>query len=230
MAERSRGKGTSRTSATQRGDLTRERLLDAIEAIGAEAGFEGLSHRVIARRARLHSALVHYHFGTIERLLEEAVARRAPRLSQLQLAELSVLTTRGRWTPEEVVAALWQPFAALGGAIEEGWRNYLCLVARLANDARGDEPLDRQLGDVTQAALRALKAALPDADEPSLRAGLRFVRALFEHEALSRCRNAYPPERRAPDDRRIVAFAAAGLRSLTASLEDSPPTYLRATG
>ena len=230
MAERSRGKGTSRTSATLRGDLTRDRLLDAIEAIGAEAGLEGLSHRVIARRARLHSALVHYHFGTVERLLEEAVARRAQRLTQLQFTALAALTARGWWTPEDVVAALWQPFAALGGAIDESWRNYLCLVARLANDPRGHEPLDRQFGEVGQAAFHALRVALPDTDEASLRAGLRFVRALFEHEALSRCRDACPPERRALDDRRIVAFAAAGLRSLAASLGVAPPAYQRVTG
>jgi AcrR family transcriptional regulator len=143
MAERRDKTGNGRAHATLRGDVTRDRLLDAIEAIAAETGFEGLSHRVIAKRARLHSALVHYHFGTVDHLLEEAVARRAQRMSQQQRAALSALLSRGRWTVEDVVAALWEPFGSLGGTIDDGWRNYLCLVARLANNPRGDKPLDR---------------------------------------------------------------------------------------
>lgn len=225
MSEAKRSAG--RTNATLRGDQTRDRLLDAIEAITAEAGFHGLSHRAIARRARLHTALVHYHFGTVERLLAEAVARRAQRLSQAQLAALSAVTARVRWTVDDVIAALWQPFSAIGGAIDEGWRNYLCLVARLANDRRGEESLPLYFGEVEQASLRALRSALPEADEPALRIGLDHTRVLFEHEALSRCSSALSPERRALDDRRIVAFAAAGMRSL-ASLSAGPPLYVRA--
>ena len=129
-----------------------------------------------------------------------------------------------------VVAALWQPFAGLGGTIEDGWRNYLCLIARLANDPRGDGALDRHFGEVARLALRALETVLPDADESSLRIGLRFARALFEHEALSRCRNACPADRRALDDRRVVTFAAAGLRSLTPTLAGAPLSCASATG
>jgi AcrR family transcriptional regulator len=228
MAERRDKTGNGRAHATLRGDVTRDRLLDAIEAIAAETGFEGLSHRVIAKRARLHSALVHYHFGTVDHLLEEAVARRAQRMSQQQRAALSALLSRGRWTVEDVVAALWEPFGSLGGTIDDGWRNYLCLVARLANNPRGDKPLDRHFGDVITAALRALQTALPDADEPTLRTGLRFARALFENEALLRCQSAYPSERRALDDRRVVTFAAAGIRSLAGTLAGSAPTYVYA--
>jgi AcrR family transcriptional regulator len=232
MAEQKGSVGNGRTHATVRGDITRDRLLDAVESIAAETGFEGLSHRVIAKRARLHSALVHYHFGTVDKLLEEAVARRAQRLSQQQRAGLSALASRPRWTVEDVVAALWQPFSPLGSAIDEGWRNYLCLIARLANNPRCEKSLDRYFGDVITAALRALQGALPEADESSLRTGLRFARALFENEALSRCRSDCPAERRALDDRRVVTFAAAGIRSLAGALAGSTPAiaYFRAAG
>lgn len=200
--------------ATARGDRTREQLLDALEAIAADQGISALSHRSIARRARLHTGLIHYHFGTVDRLLEDALARRAARLSEAQLAAISALFAQGRWTVEDVVAALWQPFSSLGGALEGGWRNYLCLVARLASEERGDELISRYFEDVDKAARRALRVGLPDADDDALRTGLRYTRTLFEQEAIARCRHASPAERRALEDRRLVSFAAAGLRGL----------------
>jgi AcrR family transcriptional regulator len=197
-----------------RGDRTRDRLLDSLEAIAADAGINALSHRAIARHARLNTGLIHYHFGKVEHLLEEAIARRSTRLSHEQLAAISALQARGRWTVEDVIAALWQPFSALGGPLDAGWRNYLCLVARLASDERGDELLARYFDDVGRAALGALRAVLPDADDEALRTGLRFTRVLFEEESLARCRKECSPQRRADGDRRLVTFAAAGLRGL----------------
>lgn len=214
MSNDPNGRAGTDNASNARGDRTRDRLLDALESIAADSGIAALSHRGIARRARLHTGLIHYHYGTVERLLEEALARRAVRLSRAQLAGISVLQTRGRWSVEELVAALWQPFSSLGGALEGTWRNYLCLVARLASHERGEELLALYFDDVSGAALRALRCVLVDADAGSLREGLRFTRVLFEQEALARCRQASPPEHRLSADRRLTAFAAAGLRGL----------------
>ena len=125
--------------------------------------------------------------------------------------------------------ALWQPFSVLGGALDGGWRNYLCLVARLGNDERGEKLLARYFDDVARAAERALRTALPDADDESLRTGMRFTRALFEQESLARCRKGYPPERRLLDNPRIVSFAAAGIRELAGRAHATPRFPLRAS-
>ena len=229
MSNNSNGNGARTNSANARGDRTRDCLLDAVEAIAADAGIGALSHRAIARRARLNTGLIHYHFGTVERLLEEALARRAARLSRAQIAAISALRARGQWTVEDIVAALWQPFGALGGALDGGWRNYLCLVARLAGDERGDELLPRYFDDVTRAALHALRTALPEADDESLRTGMRFTHFLFEQESIARCRAGYPAERRLLDNPRLVSFAAAGLRELAGKAQGRLPTLLRAS-
>ena len=228
MSNNPNGNGGRTNLSNARGDRTRDRLLDALEAIAADEGIGGLSHRAISRRARMNTGLIHYHFGTVERLLEEALARRAARLSRTQLTALSALQARGRWTVEDVVDALWQPFSALGGALEGGWRNYLCLVARLAAHERGDELLARYFDGVARAALRALRAALPDADDESLRTGLRYTRVLFEQESLARCAKACPADHRPLDDRRLIGFAAAGLRELAAPAVNASIPALRA--
>ena len=228
MSNNPNGNGGRTNPSNARGDRTRDRLLDALEAIAADDGIGALSHRAISRRARMNTGLIHYHFGTVDRLLEEALARRAARLSRSQLAALSALQARGRWTVDEVVDALWQPFSALGGALEPGWRNYLCLVARLAAHERGDDLLARYFDDVARAAMRALRTALPDADEESLRTGLRYTRVLFEQESLARCRKTCPADRRALDDRRLIGFVAAGLRALAGAAVNASTPALRA--
>ena len=216
--------------ASARGDRTRDRLLDALETIAAESGIAALSHRVIARHAQLNTGLIHYHFGTIDQLLEQALARRASRLSRTQIFAVQQATARGSWTVEDIVDAMWRPFSALGTRIEDGWRNYLCLIARLASDARGNALLDRYFGDVTQTAHQALRAILPDASDEVVATALRFTRALFEQEALSRCNKHVDDSQRADDDRRLVAYAAAGVRALAASRTRSAQVAETAAG
>jgi AcrR family transcriptional regulator len=53
---------------------TRERILQAAVEEIAASGWNGARTRSIAQRAGVNSALVHYHFGSVEELLLEAVA------------------------------------------------------------------------------------------------------------------------------------------------------------
>lgn len=214
MPNITKGPRSRTASATERGSVTRDRLLDALEGIAADAGLAALSHRAIAKRARLHTGLIHYHFGTVDRLLEEALARRAKRLSGSQLAALSALFARERWSVEDVVTALWQPFSLLGSESDGGWRNYLCLVARLAADLNGERMLALHYDDVAIAAQRALRTALPNASDEAIASGLRYIRTLFDQESRARCGKRVAPEYRALNDAELTRFAAAGLRGL----------------
>ena len=205
------------TTAPRRGDDTRERLLDAIEALIADHGFQALTHRLIAQRADVHVALLNYHFGSKEQLVEEALARRAPRLIQLQKDALAALRNNGVWTVEDVLWAMWQPFAALDLRSGGAWRHYLCVVARLASYDRGGELFSRHFAPVERECLYALHRTLPEVPEDELARGRAHCRLLFERERMSRCHDgaADMAEQRRRSER-LIAFLAGGMRSLQA--------------
>lgn len=51
-------------------DLTRERILEAADQLFGELGFDVATTRDIALRSGVNKALIHYHFGTKDDLLE----------------------------------------------------------------------------------------------------------------------------------------------------------------
>ncbi len=77
-------------SAKERGTATRQRLLDAAFALVAEAGWGGVTTRMVAERAGVNPGLVHYHFASVNDLLSAAclgVAREMLRETQGRLVE-----------------------------------------------------------------------------------------------------------------------------------------------
>ena len=73
-----KGKGARRSAAkgeATRSELTRERLIAAGLALFGSHGFEGVSTRALAARARANQAAIPYHFDSKEGLYH-AVARR----------------------------------------------------------------------------------------------------------------------------------------------------------
>jgi AcrR family transcriptional regulator len=208
-------RGTETARVTRRGDDTRERLLDAVETLIADHGFQTLTHRLIAQRADVHVALLNYHFGSKEQLIEDAIARRAGRLMQAQSEALEAVQRTGVWTVEDVLWAFWQPFAVLDASTDPAWRNFLCVVARLASYERGDEIFSRHFGPLEQACLEALRRALPAPTDEELARGFRHCRLLFERELMTRCNDCAPDatsQRRRSE--RLIAFLAGGLRAL----------------
>src|SRR5262245_33900231 len=99
---------TSRDATTTSRDksaMMRRRLLDAAEALVADEGYAAPSHRSIARLAGVHVALVNYHYGSKEMLLEAVVARRAPQLIAAWKEALSEALERPDLTAEDVLCA-----------------------------------------------------------------------------------------------------------------------------
>ena len=206
----------------RRGDDTRSRLLDAVEGLIADHGFKPLTHRTIASRAEAHVALLNYHFGSKEQLIEEALARRAGQLLAMQHEALAALRERGDWDVDDVLWAYGRPFVTLESDAASPWRNYLCLVARLAGHDPTDTIMMRHFGSVYRECLAALRHALPTVDEASLQAGFRNCRLLLEHDALGRCKAGGNAPAHIPKAEELIAFLAGGLQALQAA-KPAPP-------
>ena len=53
---------------------TRDRILVAAQELLAEEGWAGVTTRSVAERSGVNKALIHYHFGSSDKLLDRAVA------------------------------------------------------------------------------------------------------------------------------------------------------------
>lgn len=211
--------GARITTLPRRGDATRERLLDAAETLVADHGFSDPSHRALAGLAGVHVALVNYHFGSKELLFEEALARRAPRLTAEWQQALAQVCGRPAFTAEDVLRAYWLPFEDIERADDSTWRNYLCVVARLADAAEGPAWHDRYFGSAITEFKQALEQSLPGISEEHLDAGFGHARQMFDTALLHRCDKtpgySVPRGYRAEDIDCLIAFLGAGLRRLS---------------
>jgi AcrR family transcriptional regulator len=112
---------------------TRERLLDAVEALFLDHGYDGTSSRMITAAADANLAAVNYHFGGKEGLFQAMLARRldglhADRLAQLERDEAQA---RGRaLSCERILAALFMPALAQARDPRRGGRDFLRLLGR----------------------------------------------------------------------------------------------------
>ena len=201
-----------------RGAATRDALLDAAEALIADHGFREPSHRMIANEAGAHAALVGYHFGTKEMLFEAAVERRAVRLAQAWRVALDGVRCDPDRTVEDVLHAWWEPFGDLHLLGDLPWRNYLCVVARLASAKDGNDWYQRYFGTVDRDFQRALGEALPAQEQDGIDACFRYARTLFGEVLLHRCgklgNECVPRGFRESDTDRLIGFVADGMRGL----------------
>ena len=103
---------------TRDADATRNRLLDAAEALFADRGYHAVSMRDIARRARVNLAAAGYHYGSKENLFVEALSRRIRPLNERRLAALSALEARKK---PPAITEIFDAFARV--MIEEAVEN-----------------------------------------------------------------------------------------------------------
>ena len=108
-------------------------IIDAAEAVFANLGFNGATTRAIADEGRVNLALIHYHFGTKEKLFEAVVARQAARVNDRRRALLAAtLASPGGATLETILDALMRPTIELA---EDGGKHYSRIIVALASSA-----------------------------------------------------------------------------------------------
>jgi AcrR family transcriptional regulator len=204
-------------------EVTRERILDAAEALFADGGYEGTSIRDIAERAAIGLAVVGYHFGPKEALFDAVIARRAGIMNDQRYHALRAARREAGDQPiavEALIRGYVAPFIEYARQGDEGWRNYAVLMGRLANSPRGTEVIAKHYDPTARALIDELIRTLPHADRAALVEGfMTMVSAmLFICASTGRLRVLAAAFDSTTDDTAIfenlVAFNAAGFRAL----------------
>jgi AcrR family transcriptional regulator len=175
-----------------RGEATRRRILDAARDVLLERGHSGATTRAVADEAGVRVSLVHYHFGSKQRLLLEVLQRENAALLERQRAMYDApgpLADKWRvasdFLDEDVrsgyVPLLWELWAAglsdetLAAGWREamgGWRSLLeSVFAAWAQEFRVDLPLSPRalatlVSNVFQGIEIELLAGVPPEDAP----------------------------------------------------------------
>ncbi|TDG15529.1 TetR/AcrR family transcriptional regulator [Seongchinamella unica] len=149
-----------------------ERILDVAEELFAMHGYDGVTLRQIATGAGVDVALASYHFGKKMDLFNAVFARRAGELNESRLSALRQCQERaGKKGPtvEQIIEAFLRPLEIAQETGDEGWTNYLALIAYVNNSPYWGEKMMSKLFDkLVLEFIAALRTALPDARDEDL--------------------------------------------------------------
>jgi AcrR family transcriptional regulator len=136
---------------------TRDRIIEATLRTVREAGFSDTTARAIARTGGFNQALIFYHFGSLDHLLQEAFAEASRRqiekyrAAAAEVSSLSDLVRIARRLHDEdlesgAVAAVTQLMAAASGpeeraALLERFDGWIRLVEEALERAMSGSPL-----------------------------------------------------------------------------------------
>ncbi len=162
--------------AATAGAGTRERILDAAEALFIEHGYAGTSLRAITSAAEVNLAAAHYHFGSKFDLLAAVFHRRVQPVERARQAALDALEQNGKpFTVRDVVRAFLSP---MYGAEADDLLDVLPdLIGRIyaEPEALTKPLLEGEFANVAARYQGALAKALPDVSPGELRWRFHFM-------------------------------------------------------
>ena len=164
-------KPAARKKRSSAPDNTRDKILDAAEALFGERTFDTVSLRDITQHADVTLALASYHFGTKDRLYADIVARRAMVLGEMRRERLARLEAEGKLTTESIIEAFFRPMFEKMTEGGEGWPSYLLILAQLGQSNRWLDLLHDNFDPTAELFLEKLATALPDVPRPVLMRG-----------------------------------------------------------
>lgn len=199
------------------------KILAAAEREFSEKGFDGAGMKAIALRAEVSQALLHYHFGSKDRLYGEVIRARSRRINARRLHLLETVDFDHPDALSQVFKALFRP--PLGP--EGGGKTYARIFTGLIVGRRRDQELVQECYDPTaQAFLDAIERAVPGIGRTT--AGILYQLALGvlvsvisrdgRMERLMGLGNGRMDADELLD--RVVTFASGGARALIAQQEE----------
>lgn len=146
---------------------TRERILDAAEALFIEYGFAATSLRAIATLAEVNLAATNYHFGSKMGLLAAVFHRSIAPINEMRLDQLNSLEGSGRkLTMREILEALFLPLAR-----SLPRKNLLPVIGRIYSEPESiTKPLmENEFAEVSARFQSALSKVVPGISQSELR-------------------------------------------------------------
>lgn len=204
-------------------DHTRERLLNAAEALFAEHGFTNTSLRAITTRAGVNLAAVNYHFGSKEGLIQQIFARRLVPLNRERLERLTALEAGGKATEiEAILEAFIGPTFKSEADADPGEMRFLRLLGRTHAGASASlrEFVHTLYAEVLDRFVPALSRALPQVSKEELDWRLHFLLGAMSYTLAVTDTMKIIADRDLPDVdnkevilRRLIGFLAGGLQA-----------------
>lgn len=205
--------------------VTKEKILDAAEALFMEHGFEATSMRQMTAAAGVNLAAVNYHFGSKEVLFQAVLTRRLDPMNQERIALLSRFEREaapGALSCERILAAMFIPALRLARDRKRGGKDFLRLLGRAYADPA---PFIRQFlaGEYASMIARfkaAFGRALPELPKRELSWRLHFVMGALSYtlaatDALKLIAELNPRDTQNDETllRRLAPFLVAGLKA-----------------
>lgn len=204
---------------------TKDKILDAAEALFMEHGFEATSLRQITAAAVVNLAAVNYHFGSKDELFETVLTRRLDPMNQERLTLLSAYEKEAApnaLSCERIMAAMLIPALKLARDRERGGNNFLRLLGRAYADPSPfiRNFLSEQYSTMIGRFKTAFGRALPQLPKKELSWRLHFVMGALSYtlagtDALKLI-VALNPRDAGNDEmllRRLAPFLVAGLKA-----------------
>lgn len=211
-------------SAPEASLTTRDRILDAAEALFAQEGYAGVSVRQIMSQAGADVSLAYYHFKSKRDLFDQVMLRRAEHLNDIRLEALEAVEKRhpdDAPTVEEIIGAFTNPLLDLLATDHEEWKHYFRLVAQINNSPEwGGELMTRYFDPLVRRFIEALRKALPGCSNEDLYWSYHFLSGALTltFAETGRIDNLSGGACRSSDmasiNERMPTFLAAGFRAL----------------
>ncbi|MDA5194045.1 TetR/AcrR family transcriptional regulator [Govanella unica] len=216
------------------GELTKDRILDAAEALFAEGGYDGVSLRQITQQAGVDLALANYHFETKENLFREVLRRRVDVLNGDRLRHLDEARIAAKGQSPTIAALIDVMVAPIIKRVrsDPGWRNYCRLIAHSDINPKHVQLISELIDPTFSHVISAMRMALPGIDDADLYWGIYYLLGAFLVTFSESGRiDLYSRGHCTSADleagyRRMVPFMAAGFESMLRERAAAPKAAL----
>ena len=207
----------------KQGPETRERILDAAEALFTVHGFEATSMRMITGQAKVNLAAVNYHFGSKDALIQEVFQRRLSDLNRRRLAALDAAEREAggkALKPSRIVEAFFGVSLEMAADTTHGGATFMRLLGRTYTEPNQfvRRFLAEEYSEVVERFMNALYAALPDVPRDEILWRFHFMMGAMSYaiagtDALQLFAGEFDDKDPARLMPRLMSFLLGGLRA-----------------